>query len=131
MAKNAAALGVAGRRLSGGARVIDAGIDATGGFGAGRALAEICTGGLADIAYPPVPIGGETWPGVRVWTDHPAVICMASQYDGWSIQVGKYFAMVSGPVRAHARVEKEFYEKLTYTDRTDRDVDDLHLDTSP
>src|SRR2546429_6511875 len=24
-------------------------IDATGGFGAGRALAEICTGGLADI----------------------------------------------------------------------------------
>src|SRR5437667_8304807 len=56
MAKNAAALRVAVRQLSGGARVIDAGIDATGGFGAGRALAEICTGGLADIAYPPVRI---------------------------------------------------------------------------
>src|SRR5438105_9725922 len=40
MAKNAAALRVAVRQLSGGARVIDAGIDATGGFGAGRALAE-------------------------------------------------------------------------------------------
>src|SRR5438128_2326977 len=66
MAKNAAALRVAVRQLSGGARVIDAGIDASGGFGAGRALAEICTGGLADIAYPPVPIGGETWPGVLV-----------------------------------------------------------------
>src|SRR5207302_1928637 len=39
MAKNAAALRVAVRQLSGGARVIDAGIDATGGFGAGRALA--------------------------------------------------------------------------------------------
>src|SRR2546430_3252081 len=49
MAKNAAALRVAVRQLSGGARVIDAGIDASGGFGAGRALAEICTGGLADI----------------------------------------------------------------------------------
>src|SRR2546422_3491152 len=45
MAKNAAALRVAVRQLSGGARVIDAGIDASGGFGAGRALAEICTGG--------------------------------------------------------------------------------------
>ena len=45
MAKNAAALRVAVRQLPGGARVIDAGIDATGGFGAGRALAEICTGG--------------------------------------------------------------------------------------
>src|SRR5439155_531748 len=98
MAKNAAALRVAVRQLPGGARVIDAGIDATGGFGAGRAVAEICTGGLADIAYPPVPIGGETWPGVRVWTDHPAVSCMASQYAGWAIQVGKYFAMGTAPL---------------------------------
>src|SRR5207244_1198556 len=122
MAKNAAALRVAVRQLSGGARVIDAGIDASGGFGAGRALAEICTGGLADIAYPPVPIGGETWPGVRVWTDHPAVSCMASQYAGWTIQVGKYFAMGSGPLRAHARVEKELFEKLGYAETARRGV---------
>src|SRR5712692_6708929 len=69
MAKNAPALRVAVRQLPAGARVIDAGVDVPGGFGAGRALAEICTGGRADIAYPPVPIGDETWPGVRVWTD--------------------------------------------------------------
>src|SRR6266576_1879668 len=131
MAKNAAALRVAVRQLSGGARVIDAGIDATGGFGAGRALAEICTGGLADIAYPPVPIGGETWPGVRVWTDHPAVSCMASQYAGWAIQVGKYFAMGSGPLRAHARVEKELFAKLGYAERVARGVLVLETRTLP
>ena len=131
MAKNAAALRVAVRQLSGGARVIDAGIDATGGFGAGRALAEICTGGLADIAYPPVPIGGETWPGVRVWTDHPAVSCMASQYAGWAIQVGKYFAMGSGPLRAHARVEKELFAKLGYAERAARGVLVLETRTLP
>ena len=102
MAVDADALRVGVRNLPGGARVIDAGVEAPGGFGAGRALSEICTAGLADIAYPPVPIGGETWPGVRVWTDHPAVSCMASQYAGWAIQVGKYFAMGSGPLRAHA-----------------------------
>jgi methenyltetrahydromethanopterin cyclohydrolase len=122
MATNAGQLRVTVRNLPGGARVIDAGIEVPGGFGAGRALAEICTGGLADIAYPPIPIGGDTWPGVRVWTDHPAVACMASQYAGWAIQVGKYFAMGSGPLRAHARVEKELFAKLGYAEQAQRGV---------
>ena len=122
MVANAGELRVIARTLPGGARVIDAGIDTPGGYGAGRALAEICMGGLADIAYPPVPVGGDTWPGVRVWTDHPAVSCMASQYAGWAIQVGKYFAMGSGPLRAHARVERELYAKLGYAERAQRGV---------
>ena len=131
MAANAEALRVGVRRLPGGARVIDAGIDAPGGFGAGRALSEICTGGLADIAYPPVSIGDDTWPGIRVWTDHPAVSCMASQYAGWAIQVGKYFAMGSGPLRAHARVEKELFAKLGYAERAERGVLVLETRTAP
>src|SRR5213080_909586 len=131
MAANAEALRVAVQTLPGGARVIDAGVEAWGGFGAGRALAEICTAGLADIAYPPVPIGGETWPGVRVWTDHPAVSCMASQYAGWAIQVGKYFAMGSGPLRAHARVEKELFAKLGYAERAERGVLVLETRVTP
>ena len=44
-----------------------------------------------------VAIGEESWPGVTVWTDHPAVSCMASQYAGWAISVDKFFAMGSGP----------------------------------
>ncbi len=116
MVANADAMRVASRTLGNGARVIDAGIDAPGGYAAGAAIAEMCMGGLGDVDYAPVPIGGETWPGVRVWTDHPAVSCMASQYAGWTIQVGKYFAMGSGPLRAHARVEKELFEKLGYAE---------------
>src|SRR6058998_2814647 len=131
MVANADALRVTVRKLPGGARVIDAGIDAPGGFGAGRALSELCTGGLADIAYPPVPIGGDTWPGVRVWTDHPAVSCMASQYAGWAIQVGKYFAMGSGPLRAHARVEKELFGKLRYAETAARGVLVLETRVAP
>jgi len=122
MAANAGALRVVVRTLSGGARVIDAGIDAPGGYGAGLALAEICMGGVGDVAYAPVVIGDDTWPGVRVWTDHPAVSCMASQYAGWAIQVEKYFAMGSGPLRAHARVEKELFAKLRYAERARRGV---------
>jgi len=122
MVANADAMRVASRTLGNGARVIDAGISAPGGYAAGAAIAEMCMGGLGDVDYAPVPIGGETWPGVRVWTDHPAVSCMASQYAGWTIQVGKYFAMGSGPLRAHARVEKELFEKLGYAETARRGV---------
>src|SRR5256886_16029836 len=45
---------------------------------------------------------------------------MASQYAGWAIQVGKYFAMGSGPLRAHARVEQELFAKLRYAERAER-----------
>src|SRR2546430_469368 len=104
----------------GGARVIDAGIAALGGYAAGLALAEICMGGLGHVDYTPLVIGGDAWPGVRVWTDHPAVSCMASQYAGWAIQVDKYFAMGSGPLRAHARVERELFAKLGYAETARR-----------
>jgi methenyltetrahydromethanopterin cyclohydrolase len=39
---------------------------------------------------------------------------MASQYAGWAVTVDKFFAMGSGPLRAHARVEKDLFEKLGY-----------------
>ena len=116
MVVNADTLRVTARTLSGGARVIDAGIDTPGGHGAGLGLAAICMGGLGHVDYVPTVVGPDMWPGVRVWTDHPAVSCMASQYAGWAIQVGKYFAMGSGPLRAHARVEKELFHKLGYTE---------------
>jgi methenyltetrahydromethanopterin cyclohydrolase len=114
MVEEAGLLRVRSHTLDNGARVIDAGVEAGGGYGAGLALAEICMGGLGDIAYTMVQIGSRTWPGVLVSTDHPAVSCMASQYAGWAVSVDKFFAMGSGPLRAHARVEKELFEKLDY-----------------
>ena len=105
---------VVSHTLPSGARVIDAGVETDGGYDAGLALAEICMGGLGHVSYTPLQIGAEAWPGVTVWTDHPAVACMASQYAGWAISVEKFFAMGSGPLRAHARVERELYEKLGY-----------------
>lgn len=116
MTEDAAGLRIAVTTLSSGARVIDAGVKVDGGLNAGLMLSEICMGGLGDIEYTSIPAGGENWPGVLVRTDHPAVACMASQYAGWAIQVGKYFAMGSGPLRSHARVEKELFEKLEYAD---------------
>jgi methenyltetrahydromethanopterin cyclohydrolase len=109
-------------RLPGGARVIDSGIEVDGGIEAGIAIAEICMGGLGNVSTTTVQVGGRSYPGLMVWTDHPAESCMASQYAGWAISVGKFFAMGSGPLRAHARVEHELFEKLGYEERADEGV---------
>ena len=109
-------------RLPSGARVIDAGVEADGGIEAGIALAEICMGGLGNVSCAPLQIGSQSHAGLIVWTDHPAVACMASQYAGWAISVGKFFAMGSGPLRAHARVEGELFEKLGYEEQAEEGV---------
>ena len=105
-----------------GARVIDAGISATGGFAAGKAMARACMADLGDISFAPLTIGGETYHGLQVSTDHPAVACMASQYAGWAINVDDYVAMGSGPLRSLARVEPELFDKLGYAEEADRGV---------
>ncbi len=117
MTEDLTGLRIAEHRLPGGARVLDAGVHVDGGLNAGLLLSEICMGGLGDVEYASLALGGENWPGVQVRTDHPAVSCMASQYAGWAISVDKYFAMGSGPLRAHARVEKELFEKLHYAEQ--------------
>jgi methenyltetrahydromethanopterin cyclohydrolase len=48
----------------------------------------------------PGDVDGVPCPLVQVQTDHPVLACMASQYAGWQIAVGKFFAMGSGPMRA-------------------------------
>lgn len=105
-----------------GARVVDAGVNVLGGFAAGRALTELCLGGLGHVEFTSLTIGGELWPGVHVWTDHPAEACMASQYAGWAIGPEGFFAMGSGPLRAKARVERELFAKLGYVEEATRGV---------
>jgi methenyltetrahydromethanopterin cyclohydrolase len=127
MAAQANELRVHVDRLANGARVIDAGIGVRGGYGAGLALARICMGGLGHVRLESVMIGSEAFEGVHVWTDHPAVSCMASQYAGWAIKTDDFFAMGSGPLRAHARVEHELFARLHYAESASRGV--LALET--
>src|SRR4051812_24998758 len=90
---------VAVREVEGGGRVIDCGIEARGGLLAGLDLARICLAGLAEVAIVPGAVGGRPCPMVQVVTDHPIAACLASQYAGWHVAEGKYFAMGSGPMR--------------------------------
>jgi methenyltetrahydromethanopterin cyclohydrolase len=86
----------------GGVTVYDFGVEAPGGLDAGLMLAEICLAGLATVRLESSAAG----PTVAVYTDHPVAACMGSQYAGWQVQEGKYFAMGSGPMRAVAAKEE-------------------------
>ncbi|MDX2192108.1 MAG: methenyltetrahydromethanopterin cyclohydrolase [Gemmatimonadales bacterium] len=122
LADDPEAFGCAVTTLANGARVIDAGVEAPGGWEAGLALGEICMGGLGSVTYVPLTIGEHAYMGVAVSTDHPHVSCMASQYAGWAITPEGYFGMGSGPLRAHARVEKELFALLGYAEEAEHGV---------
>jgi len=100
MASTASALRIAVHPLACGTKVLDCGIKTPGGLQAGLALARICLAGQAEVSLAPGEVSGIGCPQIQVASDNPIVACMASQYAGWQISVGKFFAMGSGPMRA-------------------------------
>lgn len=98
-----------------GETLIDAGAGVPGGIEAGLRMAEVAMGGLGTISLG-LDRSLAKWPlTVEVRSSQPVLACLGSQYAGWNLSSGKYFAMGSGPARTIARVEPLF-EKLTYKD---------------
>lgn len=107
--------------LPGGGLLLDFGVEAEGGLEAGQMLAALCTSALADISVTPGQVAGIGWPHVAVQTDFPVASCLFSQYAGWQINVGKYFAMGSGPMRA-ALASEPLFDKLWYREEAEQVV---------
>ena len=126
MVARAEELSISVTHLPCGTRVFDLGLEASGGWQAGKYAAEISLGGLGQVDFVPATYGTdgsasepELWlPGVRVVVDQPVIACIASQYAGWGIRKGDYFAIGSGPARAMAAVEPVF-QQLEYRDSGD------------
>jgi methenyltetrahydromethanopterin cyclohydrolase len=112
---------VTSSEISGGGLLLDFGVEAEGGLEAGAMLASICLAGLADVSTVPGHVGSWHWPHVAVQTDYPVAACLFSQYAGWQISVGKYFAMGSGPMRA-AVAGEPLFDKLWYREETEQVV---------
>ena len=107
MARDAAPLRL-GVHSVGGATVLDCGINVTGGLQAGLGLARVCMSGLGEIALVPGDAAEWRGPSIQIQSDDPVRACLASQYAGWQIAVGKFFAMGSGPMRAKYGKEELF-----------------------
>jgi methenyltetrahydromethanopterin cyclohydrolase len=116
LAAASAASRVAVHLTPNGARLIDCGIAAEGGLQAGLELARVCLAGLAEVALMPGRFSDLPGPLVQVHSDHPVLACMASQYAGWQVSVGKFFAMGSGPMRA-AYGKEELFDHIPGRER--------------
>jgi len=113
-----------------GARVIDAGVEMVGSVSAGVMLARACLVDLATVNIAQGRIGDRVIPSVIVNVNHPVAACMASQYAGWQISVGKFFAMGSGPMRASYGKE-DLYEHIGLTEHPGCAVGVLEAGTIP
>jgi len=110
--------------------LLDFGVETEGGLEAGCALASVCLSGLADIVVAPGLLGEIGWQQVVVQTDSPVAACLFSQYAGWQVQVDKFFAMGSGPMRAVAAKEPLF-DKLWYREECEQVVGVLETGKLP
>ncbi len=127
---DAAALRIGITRSEAGAVIIDAGIAQRGGLEAGRRIAEICLGGLGHVVLAPGDAGAATATAISIYAADPVLACLGSQYAGWSLQEGKFFALASGPGRARA-LKEELFAELGYRDDAERASFVLEVDRPP
>ena len=117
--------------LDNGARIVDCGVSTRGGYAAGRAFTEICMGGLGEVNFRMGQIKEFPQPFIDVNTDFPSIACLGAQKAGWTVKVGNYFAMGSGPARALSLKPKHTFEVIDYEDDYDCAVICLESDHLP
>jgi methenyltetrahydromethanopterin cyclohydrolase len=128
---NAEFYGVKVEKTSSGTTIVDAGINAKGGFQAGKLVTEICMGGCGKAQIINKQYGNAEFPSIFVHTDYPTIATLGSQFAGWQIKEGDYFAIGSGPARALALKPKEIYEEIGYKDDFYKGIIVLETDKPP
>lgn len=115
------------QKIENGCTIIDAGVNVLGSLEAGRIITEICMGGMGVVSIAHSAYT-DNWPiTVNVYSSHPVLACLGSQYAGWSLTHEKYFALGSGPARAMATKERDgktqpvedLYKELDYRDKAE------------
>ncbi|WP_042704239.1 methenyltetrahydromethanopterin cyclohydrolase [Methanobrevibacter arboriphilus] len=133
MIEKADELNIAVSKLNNGATIIDCGVNVAGSLKAGEYYTKVCLGGLAEVG---ISIPGDlsekfALPSVKIKTDFPAISTLGAQKAGWSVSVGDFFALGSGPARALAKKPAETYEEIGYGDDADIAILTLESDTLP
>lgn len=133
MIENADDIGIAVSKLENGSTILDCGVNVSGSFKAGELYTKICLGGLAEVG---ISIPGDlsenfAIPSVKVKTNFPAISTLGAQKAGWSVSVGDFFALGSGPARALSLKPAETYEEIDYKDDADIAILTLEADKLP
>lgn len=105
--------------LKNGATLIDMGVEAPGGWLAGKLFVEVTIGGLGHVEFGRFQLGKIDLPSIDVYIDHPATAGLSSQFSSWPLPrskvPGTIHPMGSGPARAIARNDR-FAQAWEYQD---------------
>jgi len=123
-------LDVAAHDLANDARVLDFGIDASGGIEAGLLLTEIQTAQLATLTTRVDEVAGAPITHVELTTDHPGIALLCSQKASWEFAGEDFEALGSGPARALVGREPEF-RQVGYHDAFEFAVLSVETDRLP
>ena len=113
-----------------GAWIVDCGINVSGSIEAGLKVSELCMGGLGSVFLSHSNFSDRINWNISVFSSHPVLSCLASQYAGWNLKHKKFFSLGSGPARALAQRE-EIFKKLGYKDKGQKTAIILEVDTEP
>ena len=125
MIRNASKLNLKVLELKNGTTVIDAGVNATGGYKVAELVVKISLGGLGEARVTSMVLDRDfCLPAIMAYTDYPAVIGLAMYVwigivNAPHVETGGYTAWVSGPGRAKAREPEKVFKKIDYNDPAD------------
>lgn len=102
-----------------GAWVIDAGVEASGGWEAAKIVTQILFGGLNEVTFGifPEKINDIYYNSVQVKSDRVVLQQAACNISGWELRPGKFAPVLAGPGRTVARKPGDWLE--SYSDYED------------
>lgn len=113
------------------AHIVDAGVKTEGSLEAGKLFAEASMGGLGRVDISLHEYSGLLLPQVEVTTEEPALATLAAQKAGWNLKAKDYFSLGSGPARALAKKPQDIYQRLNYSESSEKAVIALEASTYP
>lgn len=105
-------------KSSGGATIVDMGIEADGSWLGAKMYVEAAHGGMAELTYGRMRIKDLDLPSANVMIDNPMLSVIGCEAGAWSLGEGEYAPVASGPVRAKARVDR-WAQRVDYEDPSD------------
>lgn len=129
---NAARLGVKVEKLDNGTTILDMGINAEGSWQAGIEFIKLNMGNLGNVDIVPYRVGELELSSVFLHSDQVVTATIASQIAGWKLKSGEKTIIGSGPARAQAVVDSDYYFEMTdYRDQNEECVLCLQMQELP
>ena len=122
--ENADRLGCKAYKMQCGVNVIDMGVKVKGSWEAGLLYTRATIGDLGNVKLGEFKLNEEyTFAAVDLYIDEPLIACLASQIAGWKLGMGDVATIGTGPARAQAQVDGDWYLAQTpYRDHNDEVV---------